>query len=511
MATLNITAPDGKVLKIDVSSVDPANYDSVVDEVVADYMSSQGPKLQGDLTPSMENANVTDQGTETKSSIPSLVTGMGRMVEAGGAGLSELGVGELGAAKEIIAGKPFVESVQKPILSAGEAATDVLEDRKPKTFAGKAGKFVGSFFTPAQIAMQAAGVPVAKGVIKGLSKYGGKAVTGVGKLIARPATTAAEESVPVAQRATGEIISGLTGAEPEALTQVMAQGRKVVKGASSFPQLAEKMAGGMTKMESHIGDLNKAVEATLDSKKVLSSQPIVDAIEQAKQLAGTTGSAEAEAVISNLNKLQENIIKRYGKGMSEIDVHKWIQSIQGETRFPGATASESAINAAKKKVGGMVNDVLKESNQAYAKAKEPLANAIQLRDDLAKAMGVEREAGEAAWSAKDVATTKLRGLLSPENKAATIAKLKEMSKIPGMPNILKDLELAAAKESIEAPATGVHKMMGLGTRLPELGGIVAGLVPKAANLGLQLPVRRAMKYVPAGVNAAKQVYQGLKD
>jgi len=480
MATLKITAPDGKVLKIDVTSVDPSNYDSMVDEVVADYMSSQGPKLQGDLTPSTENADVSSQGNVTTNPI----SRVGTMVEAGGAGIGD-----------IVAGKGLPQ--------AAETVQNVMEDKKPTTTSGKVGKFAGSFFTPTQIALQAVGVPLAKGVVKGL----GKAATGVGKLIARPAVTATEKAVPVAQRGASEVLSGLTGAEPEALTQVMSKGRQAIKGAATFPQLGEKVASSMTKLESHIGDLNKAVEATLDSNKVLSSQPIVDAIEQAKQLVGTTGSAEAEAAIGNLSKLQENIIKRYGKGMSEMDVHKWIQSIQAETKFPGVTAADSAVNAAKKKAGGIVNDFLKESNKAYAKAKEPLSDAIGLRNDLAKAMGVEREAGEAAWSAKDVATTKLRGLLSPENKASTIAKLKEMSKLPGMPDILKAVQEAAAKESIEAPATGVHRMMGLGTRLPELGGIVAGLTPKLAKASVRLPLKAA-KYVAPAANA---IYQGLRD
>jgi hypothetical protein len=482
MATLKITAPDGKVLKIDVTSVDPANYDSVVDEVVADYMSSQGPKLQGDLTPSTENADVTNQGTETKSSIPSLVTGMGRMVEAGGAGIADIVTG-------------------KELPQATETIKAVEEEEPVKTTSGKVGKFVGSFFTPAQIAMQAAGGPLAKGVMQGL----GKAATGVGKLIARPT----EAALPAAQKGASEVIGALTSAEPEALQQVMVQGRKAIKGAASFPQLGEQMATNMTKLETHITDLNKAVEGTLDAKKMLSSQPIVDAIQQAKQLAGTTGSAESEAVVSNLNKLQENIIKKYGDKMSEVDVHKWIQSIQNETRFPGATATESAMNEAKKKAGGMVNDLLKAQNPAYAEAKAPLAEAIGLRDGLAKAMGVEKEAGK-AWSAKDVAAGKLRQLLNPENRATTVKMLKELAKVPGMQDVLAQVERTAAKESIEAPAKGFSKLLGMGTRLPELGGIMAGLVPSVPSLATTAASKVA-KYGPAGINVARQLYQGLKD
>lgn len=153
----------------------------------------------------------------------------------------------------------------------------------------------------------------------------------------------------------------------------------------------------------------------------------------------------------------------------------------------------------------MVNDFLKAQNPGYAKAKAPLAEAINLRDGLAKAMGVEKEAGK-AWSAKDMAAGKLRQLMNPENKASTVKMLKELADVPGMPNILKLVERSAAKESIEAPATGVHRMMGLGTRLPELGGVIAGLVPKMARVA-PTAIRRTVKAVPAAANA---ITQGLR-
>ena len=375
---------------------------------------------------------------------------------------------------------------------------DVEAGLSPSTTAGKVGKTVGSFFTPNQIILQALGAKAAPLLVKGT----GKAVNAIGKFLAPESDVA----IPAAQKLASEVLGPLTSTEPEALQQVMSNA-PAVKAAATYPQLAEQVANGMSKLETHIGDLNKVVEGSLDANKMMSTEPMINAIQKAKELAGTTGSAESEAVIENLNRLQDNILKKYGKTISELDVHRWIQGIQGETKFPGVTAVESAMNAAKKRAGGIVNDALKAANPEYAAAKEPLAEAIGLKDSLAKAMQVEKAAGE-PWSVKNVTVSKLKGLLNPENTAQTQKLLQELSKVPGVPDFTQAVKQTAAKAAIGSRAPLGYRVatLGLGARLPALGGTLAGLVPKAAKAAAST-LNLGVKAIPAAANA---VYQGLR-
>jgi hypothetical protein len=428
------------------------------------------PALKGDLTPSLGTSDVTNQGTKTTNPIAKI----GTAVEAGGAGIGDIVTG-------------------KGLPQAAETVRGVLDEEPLKTTSGKVGKFAGSFFTPTQIALQATGAKVVPSVLKGL----GKGANTFGKWIAR----STEAELPAAQKGASEVIGALTGAEPEALQQVMLNAPRV-KAAASFPQLADEMATAMNKLGSHIGDLEKAANATLNAEKLVSTEPMLNAIATARAGLGEAALPEVTAMKQTLDELAKQVAAK-GNMISEAKMAEWIKSLQKGINWNDPTGT--VRNEALSKIQGITNDALKAINPAYAKAEAKLAETISLKDGIAQSMGLTKDPGK-AWAAKDVAVTKLKGLLNPENKASTVKLLKELSKIPGMKDILKEVELAAAKESITAPATGAHKMFGLGTRLPALGGVLAGLVPKipeAVAGGLPYAVRS----VPAIANA---VYQGLK-
>lgn len=480
MAILNITAPDGKSLKINVpQGTDPSQYDTIVEEVVADYVASHpsaatastlGPELKGDLAPSTSSSDVTDQGNVVTNPVSKL----GTSVEAGYAGIGDLATG-------------------KGLPQAADTVHKVLDEKPVETTSGKVGKFAGSFFTPTQIALQATGAKLAAPIVKGL----GKGANAVGNLLAR----SSEVEIPAAQKAAGGVIGALTDVAPEHIEQVIANAPGVA-AAKGFPALAEDVATAVNRLSDHIGTLDTVANATLSAEKILPTKPVLDAISTAYKGLGNAALPEVQAAQDTL-KAMATAIEARGGSIPENELAQWIKSLQSGINWNDPTGT--VRNKALSKIQGIANDALKAGNPEYAKAEGDLASAINLKGRIADAMGIVREPGQ-EWQAKNVAVTKLKQLMHPDNVSATKKLLKEFSEVPGVPNFIKEAQLAAAKEAINAPATGAHKMFGLGTRLPALGGVLAGLVPPTAEV-----VTSGVPYVTQGAPlAANAVYQGLK-
>jgi hypothetical protein len=403
--------------------------------------------------------------------------------------------------------EPFLPAVQQ----AGRDVDAVMNGLAPETAAGKAGKFVGSFFTPNQIALQAltggtgtsigfGDIPtflpkvegVAQPIVRGISS----GINKLGSLMA-PANG---EALPGAAKATANLLSTLSGKGPAfggagvsipELETVMTN-PAAVDAAKTFPQVAEDVAGSMNKLTEHIGSLESAANATLDASKSIPVSTMTDAIEaqiKAIKMADVTTPA-----MENTEKVLQGMLDKIkNKGtMTQPEVAKWVKSVQGKVNWNDPLGSE--LNEALTHVQSAVNDALKASNPAYGAATENFSNAVNLKTDLANAMGVEKESGlNGKWTDKNVAVTKLKGLLNPDNASATKRMLGQFAQVPGVPNYLDIAKQAAAKAAL-----------GQGWR-SRLAGTMAGLVPgvgkvagNAASGGIQA--------IPAAGNA---VYQGL--
>lgn len=129
MAKLRIQAPDGKTLVVDVTGSDPAEYDSLASAAVDDYMATHGENSYGHLPEDVINEPGLESGVQVYTK-PA-----GTMTKAGFAGLANLAAGN----------------------TAEQAKTDVenvAAGKAPETTSGKVGEFIGSNFTPEQIALQ---------------------------------------------------------------------------------------------------------------------------------------------------------------------------------------------------------------------------------------------------------------------------------------------------------------------------------------------------------------------
>jgi len=416
---------------------------------------------------------------------------LGKMVEAGGSGIAELNkailpriankIPAVAIAQGLGAPKLHEPAFQPTLNQAAQNVTDVLADREPTTGAGKAGKFIGSFFTPNQIAMTATGEAVAAPIVKGL----GKGINAVGKLLA----PASEEAIPGAAKAVGNALSTVGGVETPALETVMSSGSKAVKAAKTFPQLAEDVAGSMNKLTQHIDELEKAADTALDAKKVLNTQIMKDAVQT--QIAEIKN---ANVVTPEMEKAQEvlqgMLDKLKGKEtMTQPEVAKWVKEVQGVVKKWSGQGND--LTEALKPVQNTVNDALKAQNPKYGESMEKFAEAVNLKKDLADAMGMDVTKGK--FSPENVSVTKLKGLLNPDSMLNTKKLLGRFSQVPGVPNYVN-----LAKESAAKAATS----QGVRSRL---AGFLAGLVPGGMK-ATGTAARGAIKGLPVAGNA---VYQGL--
>jgi hypothetical protein len=410
----------------------------------------------------------------------------GKMVEAGGAGIGNLNASLLPHVANMIPGVHTTgPSLSEATLNAGADVRHVLNDEAPETPAGKAGKFVGSFFTPAQIALQATGEAAINPIVKGL----GMGINKIGSLLA----PASEEALPGAAKAVGNALSTVSGVGTPELETVM-MNPKAVSAAKSFPQVAEDVAGSMNTLTEHLDTLEKAAVAALDAKKTMSVAPMVDAINselKAIKMADvpTQSLENAETVLEGmLDK-----VKNRGT-MTEPEVAKWVKSVQSKINWNDPLAAD--LSEALTHVQNTVNDALKAQNPAYAAAEKNFASAVNLKNDLTKAMGVAKEGGmQGKFAPENVSVAKLKGLLNPDSAVATKKLLGQFAEVPGVPNYLDVAKQAAAKAAL-----------GQGARA-RMAGFLAGLVPGAGRAAESVATGTA-RALPAAGNA---VYQGLQD
>lgn len=380
----------------------------------------------------------------------------------------------------------FEEPEMKPtILQAGDNVNRVMAGERPTSSVGRTGETVGSFFTPGQIALQAVGGKLAPMAVKGVAK----GINAVGEMLA----PASEAALPGGAKAIGNALSTMSGLDNAALETVMTNPEGVA-AAKTFPGLAEDVAGSMNKLKGHLDKLETAANGVLNAKKSMNVSVMTDAIEnevKSINLADVT-TPEMESAKKVLEGMLSKIKNR--GTMSEPEVAKWIKEVQGKVNFKNTGATE--LNESLTRIQSTVNEALKDQNPAYKKAIGEFADAVNLKKDVSKAMGIEREPGMAGgYEPANVSVAKLKGLLHPDSAIATKKLLNNFANVPGVPNYV---DMAANSSAKAATQSGARA---------RLAGFLAGIVPGAGN-ALKTAGSATLKALPAFGNA---VYQGLRD
>lgn len=475
--------------------LDQAGYDtSTLDEASVLKQLSDAGYDTSSFTPSNQGV-MGAVGAAAKSLLPSRETleapmkassKLGTMVEAGGAGIGDLLAHPFNATRDILnsganalvgGNRPVSET--SPVTTASNDVNAVMSGLSPETGAGKAGKFVGSFFTPNQIALTAAGEGIAAPILKGL----GKGVNAAGELLA----PASEAELPGAEKAVGNLLSTASGVKTPELETVMQAGRQAVQGAKTFPELADSVADSMNALSDHLDTLEKTADAALNAKKTIPMNVLTDSIQDElqalKALPQQTQSAEGAQDV--LQKMLDSLKNK--KDLTEPEFESYIKKLKVNWDNPSATE----LGNASKNIYNDANAALKTSNPDYAKAESEFADAVNLKNDLSDAMGVKNIDGK--WTPQNVSVAKLKNLVNPDSAIQTKKLLGQFAEVPGVPNYTDLARQAAAKAALEQ-----------GWRA-RLAGLLAGAVPGAGK-AVANTLTGGITALPTAANA---VYQGL--
>lgn len=475
--------------------LDQAGYDtSTLDEgAVLKQLSDAGYDVSAYSAPTSPIVNAVTSAA--KRLLPSSATAasvleapmnaskkLGTMVEAGGAGIGDLDAAILPAASNALLGTKFQHpTLPEATVQGGNDVNAVMAGLQPQTTAGKAGKFIGSFFTPNQIAMTATGEAAAKPIVEGL----GAGINKVGELLAPASDTA----IPGAAKAAGNVLSTLSGVGTPELETVMAN-PGAVSAAKTFPQVAEDVAGSMNKLTEHIGTLEKTANAALDAENSLPVSTMTDAINS--EIQAIKNADVVTPAMENAQEVLEGMVDKIkAKGeMTEPEVARWVKSVQGKINWNDPLGTD--LNEALTRVQSTVNGALKSANPEYAAATDNFASAVNLKNDLSRAMGVTKEPGFGGkFTPENVSVTKLKGLLNPDAAVNTKKLLGQFAEVPGVPNYMDVAKQAAAKAAL-----------GQGFRA-RLAGLLAGNVPGAMNLASGAVTGTATA-IPSAANAVQQ-------
>lgn len=418
MASLKITTPDGKTLRVNIpEGTDPAQYDAMANEAVQHYMASKGPQLMGDLTPSTGSMDVNDQGNVTTNPISEA----GKAVEAGYTGLADL-------------------ATLKGLPTAAANVENVMNDQAPTTASGKVGRFAGSFFTPVQIALQATGAAAAPYVAKGLGA------------VARPVTKFAAGAFPK--------ISKVLGASPEAIGALV-DNPEAVRAAKSMPEVAEDVASTVRGLSQKGMDVAKAGKTLLSSTKPVAGLE-KSLMSYADEIATSPAAEEADQLAAKY--VREFAEKIKGK-VSEKEVGALIDSLDEKIGAKWAKANPTLMVETKEGIRRLLSRALQAQNKEYAAAMAESASTFGPTEALSKNLALREGVPS------DSTIPALKKVIDPE----ALATQRALSSFPAMSGQVAN---AAAKAALQESLLG-RTALGI---VPNLGPITEGVVQAAPAL-----------------------------
>lgn len=388
------------------------------------------PQLAGDLTAGTSDSNVTDQGKGVHSSIGTALEMTGRPVRAGYAGTGAL-----------IGGNDLP-------TAAGEVR-NIMAGLEPETKSGKRGDFAGSFFTPAQIALQYSGAKAAPYIAKGLGA------------VAAPAVKFASKISPK--------LSRILGVAPEAIGGLV-DNPKAVEAAQSLPQMADEVAGTVRSLS------QKGMTVAETGKKLLSAEKAVPGLKKglndlAMKIEGGPLAEEADKLAG---KYVREIAQNLKEGITEKEVGALIESLDTKIGAKWAKANPTIMTEAKEEVRRLLSRALQAQNKQYASAMAESAATFEPTETLTKNLVLKEGAPS------DSTVGALKKIIDPEAMATQRA-------LGSFPELAAKVGPAATKAALQESLLGSGALW----LVPKLGPAVEG----------------AVKAAPASINA---LYRGLR-
>lgn len=384
------------------------------------------------------------------SAVMDASTKVGNMVKGGAAGIADIDANLLPKAANLV--QPFHHFETEPFLpavqQAGQDVQNIEAGKHAETAAGRAGETVGSFFTPNQIALQAAGGAVAKPIAAGLGKLASPIVKGLVNTFPR--------------------ISNMVGVAPEALTSLVDHPESVA-GA----QDAAGMASDAGKFLKGIG--KKGMDFAKEATEALSDKtPVKGAVQAAQDGLQTLVSNGSDNPA--MKTLLNDIVKSLGKDPSEASVQEAIEKLDEITKFNAQNPTESLKTI--RDTRQALSNMLKGQNEAYKAGMEASSASREPLKTLSQNLGVKNGL-PSDWTIKS-----LQKLNNPE----ALATQRALSALPGGQQLAGNAANTVAKDAL---------------RKSLLGKLALKAVPNAGSA-----VSGAVQALPGAGNA---IYQGLAE
>lgn len=436
MAKLKINAPDGKVLRVEIpEGTTPDQYDSMVEEVLADYETSQ----------------VETPGT-LKSGALGLMSG-------------------IPGAQTVVSG---IEALGDKTFEEAQKHTEIQKDKAweehPVAYgAGKATGIVGSSLAipggavasiPKAIATGAAmgglsGLDTTKSLddapenaLKGAAMGG--AFGGATKGLIEPAIGAVVNKVAPA---IGKRAVAAVGEPSLKDVESYLQNPEAIRNALNKPQIAEKLAGSVDDIGKASGQLSQAAKSELIPGKATPIDDLMQSFETAKDKYMTSGMPVTSMDESALKAIDDQynrvltLADSNGGVIPEPELRSIIDKLQKMSKFNEAGNVGTSLS---QKVAGdlqfRLKQILEEANPAYKGAMAPAAEAASLSGRLGDAFGVE------GGKATDKTVRQVSGLLK-EPKIEEQQLADELKNMTGQ-DLTKMLEHSNIKDAFETPGVG---------------------------------------------------------
>lgn len=311
------------------------------------------------------------------------------------------------------------------IVGTGMVAPEILPELGVENAIGQAAVQGAGY--GADLASKPSDLPmdVAKGAGTG-------AVTGViGEKVLSPLIN----KIPgVAQKAVTALVPGENAA---AAVETRLTTPEVLSGAKSPAQAADTMESLMNNIKAAAGHLSEKAKATLSPSSMVDMNEITPIIEGARQNFLTSGTAAGGANESALNEINkwagtlDQIASQNGGRIPDTTMAELIRDIRGNANYNPmtATATTDSTNSALKMLGHGFDTILKNKNDAYRTAMEPVAELTDLSKKVAKNFNITKVTG-GGMEATDATSGKLANI-TKDNKTNAQEVLQKFSDLTG--------------------------------------------------------------------------------
>lgn len=330
----------------------------------------------------------------------------------------------------------------------------------------------------------------------------------------------AEASPGILRRGAAKVISTAFGASEDAILEKM-KNPAPVDSAFTHPEIADHMVNSIKNLKETVSQLDTEAMKTLRTSPFIQDgaipkTDIFDAIKSARRDLGGVFSEDAQKAAGALKRVSEKF-KKLRSTVSEQQAKDLIQQLDADIDWSNPNASRT--NEALVGVRARVDGLLKKQNHYYAEAMKPVAEAVDVMNEMQKKFGISKKTAK-GFEVTDQTVGKIKSALK-EDRLGTQKLLDRFQNLTGedVTSKIKNANVAAA---FEGSGTNGSRRAVIGGAVGSLSGYLMGLPASvsgaigaiaggfadiygkrvAGRLAATLSIPEMRRYIPAFQQAA---------